>query len=152
MFGKFEPELSEIFLEGVFCFLNKNGHLLNVNVNLSFFHNRSDLHTRAVEQRSSTLSLFADFVDGKIIRVARTISSDMQKSIYNGNKRTHAFKFQTVVLPDGLVVHEDVAHEGRRHSYPICTRSKLDEHLRNILKIGSTQYRLYGDSAYCSQP
>ena len=39
------------------------------------------------------------FVDGTV----RPISPPVARLVYNGHKRVHALKFQTVALPNGLV-------------------------------------------------
>ncbi len=60
-------------------------------------------------------------------------------------------KFKLIVTPDGLALHVDGAHEGRRHDQTIWRRSKLDEKLEQILIHEDVQYRIYGDNAYTRQ-
>ena len=38
-----------------------------------------------------------------------------QRAIYNGHKRVHSMKFQSVALPNGLVGHLCGPVEGKRH-------------------------------------
>ena len=41
------------------------------------------------------------FIDGTVRPIARP--GENQRVVYNGHKRVHALKFQSVVLPNGLI-------------------------------------------------
>lgn len=43
------------------------------------------------------------FVNGTVRPICRP--GDMQRTVYNGHKRVHGLKFQSVVLPNGLVAN-----------------------------------------------
>ena len=66
---------------------------------------------------------------------------------YNGHKRSHALKFQTVTTPDGLFFHAGPI-EGRRHDWTLYIRSGVDDALPHVIEINSTLYCSYGDSGY----
>jgi hypothetical protein len=65
--------------------------------------------------------------------------------VYNGHIRTHAIKFQSVIItPTGLIADLFGPYEGRRHDCALLEASGLIE--RNEDKY--TGYTLYGDPAY----
>lgn len=43
------------------------------------------------------------FIDGTVRPVCRT--GEQHRVLYNGHKRVHALKFQSVVLPSGMIAH-----------------------------------------------
>ena len=43
------------------------------------------------------------FVDGTVRPISKP--GDMQRIVYNGHKRVHALKFQSVALPNGLIAN-----------------------------------------------
>ena len=45
----------------------------------------------------------SDFVGGTIARICRPILNE--RVVYSHDKRVHGIKFQTVVLPDGLIIN-----------------------------------------------
>ena len=67
----------------------------------------------AVHEQGSPLPNVWGFIDGTIRRICRPESG--QRLVYNGHKRVHGFKFQSVVTPFGIVVHLYGPVEGKRH-------------------------------------
>ncbi|POM67119.1 Hypothetical protein PHPALM_16924 [Phytophthora palmivora] len=66
------------------------------------------------------------FIDGTIRPICRP--SKGQRVMYNGHKRIHAMKFQTVVTPDGIISHLFGPVDGRQAR---CLLYKLrDDHPR----------------------
>lgn len=152
LFGRFEHELSEIFWDGVSTFLDVRGELLSGELGSDFIKSNAFRYAQAIEQKAEHLKNCIGFVDGTVIRIARPSNNAIQRAVYNGHKRSHALKFQPIVLPDGLAIHVDGVHEGRRHDVTLWNRSNLDAQLENIFFIEGTQYKLFGDSAYTSKP
>jgi hypothetical protein len=77
----------------------------------------------------------------------------MQRVFYNGHKRVHALKYQSIVTPDGLIAHLYGPIEGRRHDSGILRESSLLEVLRRMPSPpGGGQYCVYGDPAYPLRP
>ena len=68
--------------------------------------------------------------------------------MYNGHKRHHGIKFQSIVLPDGLVAQMFGPVKGRRHDTTLLKLSKGDE-VMLLLPPGSF---IYGDQAYQVRP
>ena len=59
------------------------------------------MYAYAVADRGTALSNCFGFVDGTVRPICRPGKD--QKVVYNGHKRVHALKFQSVSLPNGLV-------------------------------------------------
>ena len=46
------------------------------------------------------------FVDRTVRRICRP--GEMQRLVYNGHKRVHALKFQSLSLPNGIIANMDL--------------------------------------------
>ena len=57
----------------------------------------------AVAAQGSPLTNCFGFIDGSVRPISRP--GENQKVVYNGHKRVHALKFQSVTLPNGLIAH-----------------------------------------------
>ena len=55
------------------------------------------------------------FVDGTVRSIAHPTKN--QGVMYNGHKRVHAIKVQSVVTPNGLNANLSGPFEGKRHDY-----------------------------------
>eukprot|EP00644_Phytophthora_capsici_P014658 jgi/Phyca11/128795/e_gw1.78.45.1 len=69
-----------------------------------------------------------------------------QEAVYNGHKRVHAFKFQTVVAPDGIICHVYGPVDGRRHDIYMLRESGL----MGLLEANPLFHNklIFGDPAY----
>ena len=74
--------------------------------------------------------------------------SNIQRACYSGHKRHHGLKFQSVVLPDGMVAQMFGPVEGRRHDVFLLNKSRLDQ---RMALLPPTAY-VYGDQAYPVRP
>ena len=95
------PVLSMITNQMVDFVYNVHGHrVLNWNhevlspVNLQTY-------VDAVTARGAPLPNFFGFIDGTVRPVSRP--GEYQRLLYNGHKRVHALKFQSIDLPNGLI-------------------------------------------------
>ena len=72
-----------------------------------------------------------------------------QRALYNGHKRYHALKFQSVVAPSGLIANLYGPVEGKRHDSSMLMDSSLLNQLQQY-SFGQNQCTLciYGDPAY----
>ena len=106
-------------------------------------HNNNSF-ANAIHLKGAALSNCWGFVDGTVRPICRP--SQHQEVMYNGHKRIHALKFQTVKTPNDLMAHLYEPVEGRRHNAYIWRESRRLEELearsqeRHILCI-------YGDPA-----
>ena len=60
-------------------------------------------YAEAVFNKGAPLSNCFGFVDGTVRPITRP--GENQRLLYNGHKRVHGLKFQSVVLPNGLIAH-----------------------------------------------
>ena len=86
------------------------------------------------------------FIDGTVRGICRP--SRYQKRVYNGHKRKHALKFQSVSAPDGLIIHLSGPWVGRRHDARMLRESGLMDMLASHCTFEDECFRVYGDPAY----
>ena len=60
-------------------------------------------YAQVISQRGSPLQNCFGFVDGTVRPIARP--NNHQRVVYNGHKRVHALKFQSLALPNGIIGH-----------------------------------------------
>ena len=60
-------------------------------------------YTYAVSRKGAPLDNCFGFVDGTVRPISRP--GETQRVLYNGHKRVHAIKFQSVALPNGLIAN-----------------------------------------------
>ena len=60
-------------------------------------------YARSVHAKGAALQNCLGFVDGTVRPIARR--DEHQRMMYNGHKREHAIKFQSVALPNGLIAN-----------------------------------------------
>lgn len=102
-FGRAVPEISMITT----CF--ENWIYTNHHSKITAWNDRLlsrdklQVYADAVAGKGAALSNCFGFVDGTVRPICRP--GENQKCVYNGHKRVHALKFQSVTLPNGLVAH-----------------------------------------------
>ena len=55
----------------------------------------------AISQKGAALDNCFGFIDGTVRPISRP--GEHQRLVYNGHKRVHALKFQSLILPNGLI-------------------------------------------------
>ena len=101
----------------------------------------------AIHNRGAALNNCWGFVDGTVRPICRP--SRNQRVAYNGHKRVHAIKFQSVVAPNGLVANLYGPVEGRRHDDFMLQMSGLLPQLEQYSFSPNGQALcIYGDPAY----
>ncbi|TPX34384.1 hypothetical protein SmJEL517_g03040 [Synchytrium microbalum] len=104
-------------------------------------------YSEAIWNKGGKLQGCFGFIDGTMRNIARPISN--QEMVYNGWKRVHALKFQSVVAPDGLILHLDGPYLGKDHDAWVLHVTGLLDILEESLQFGDgRQFVLYGDPAY----
>lgn len=142
VFGRSSSMLSRIFntvvsdiyerSQRVMCLLNKT-------------HTNLEELAGLVEAKCPLSSCVA-FVDGTVRGVCRP--KQWQETVYNGHKRKHAIKYQSVMTPDGLITLHG-PYPGRRHDAFLFQESGVTEQLSTLpLRPDGTKYVIYGDPAY----
>ena len=104
-------------------------------------------YATAIHQRGAGLDNCWGFVDGTIRRISRP--GQDQRILYNGHKRVHAIKFQSVAAPNGLVANLYGPVEGRRHDSGMLADSGLLTNLQaHSFSPTGRVLCIYGDPAY----
>lgn len=87
------------------------------------------------------------FIDGTIRPICRP--TYWQRVAYSGHKRFHGIKFQSILTPDGLIVHMFGPIEGRRHDSHMLRLSALLLELQQFSRDDNGAiFYIYGDPAY----
>ena len=99
----------------------------------------------SVRRKGDPLDSCFGFVDATVRPICRP--SGHQRRAYNGHKRVHAIKFQSVSAPDGRIIDLTGLWEGGRHDCGKLRESGLVERLEVISDMVEGAC-IYGDSAY----
>ena len=101
----------------------------------------------AVHRRGAALDNVWGFIDGTVRQCSRPKQN--QQAIYNGHKKVHGIKFQSVSTPNGLITNLYGPVEGQRHDSTMLMMSNLLNQL-NIYSHdpAGNVLCLYGDPAY----
>lgn len=82
---------------------NQHGHRLT-QWNDTLLNNASlERYAEAISNRGSALDNCFGFIDGTVRPICRP--GELQRTVYNGHKRVHALKFQSVTLPNGMIAN-----------------------------------------------
>lgn len=106
-------------------------------------------------EKSISGSRIIGFIDGTHAEIARPYggpnrSNRLQNSVFSGHKKTHIMKYQAVTTPDGLCIDLTGPFSGSQHDSFMFMHSDLYDRLKQALRVGGSQYRIYGDPAYRS--
>ena len=99
----------------------------------------------AIHNKGAPLENCFGFIDGTVRPIARP--KYHQRVMYNGHKRINSIKFQSVVLPNGVIANLARPYEGKRHS-TMLHESGLLGSLQQIAFHNNQPLCLYGDPAY----
>ena len=86
------------------------------------------------------------FIDGTVRRICRATNN--QKVTYNGHKRKHALKYQSIVSLDGLIADLRGPYCGSRHDARMLSDSKVMHDIYNLNNSNNIYINCYGDPAY----
>ena len=100
-FWRSVPELSLILSEVAEHVFQNNGHMLR-DLHQPWLQPRClEEFANAIHRKGAALDNCWGFVDGTV----RPITRQGQRVMYNGHKRVHGIKFQSVVSPNGLIAN-----------------------------------------------
>lgn len=102
-FGRSVHEISLIASEVTDFMYENHGHLLRTFNQQWLEPDRLVEFANAIHNRGAALTNCWGFVDGTVRPIARP--DQHQRTVYNGHKRVHAIKFQSVVAPNGLIAN-----------------------------------------------
>jgi len=105
----------------------------------------------AIHRKGAALDNCWGFVDGTVRPVCRP--KGMQRVLYNGHKKVHSIKFQSVASPNGMIAKLYSPVEGRRHDSGMLADSQLLLKLQqHSIGINGQILCIYGDPAYPLRP
>jgi len=102
-FGRPVPEMSmmtNVVMEWIYH--EHSHHLTDFN---QPFLSRASLRTYAdsIHEKGAALNNCWGFIDGTVRPICRPLQN--QRIVYNGHKRVHALKFQSIATPNGLIAN-----------------------------------------------
>lgn len=124
-------------------------HLLEYHES-RFGHRKLQEYDAAIASTGCPLARCVGFIDGTLRPLCRPVY--LQAKLYNGHKRVHALKFQSVVTPDGMVSHLSGPFLGNRHDSAVLLLSGLLDHMEAKMHDNNGPFRLYGDAGYPISP
>lgn len=146
-FARPVPQLSMVVNETMDLLYARFGHLLSC-LNQPWLSQTNLVEfSHSIYRKGAALDNCWGFIDGTVRPVARP--GEHQRVLYNGHKRVHAIKFQSVVAPNGLIANLFGPVEGRRHDSGMLAMSGLLPVLeRHYTSPTGQPLCLYGDPAY----
>lgn len=145
--GRTKVEISYIFNHVIDYLYNTHNHLLSDLSRdwLSYEHLRN--YAEAVSDRNAPLENCWGFIDGTVRPICRPQLN--QKLVFNGHKRVHGLKFQSIVIPNGLISHLYGPIEGRHHDAGMLRESNVLAQMANhMISPNGHIFSVYGDPAY----
>ncbi|KAK3105969.1 hypothetical protein FSP39_009829 [Pinctada imbricata] len=151
VFGRSKAELSYICNTVLNLIDSEHGHLLE-NLNQSWLaHNQLDEMVDSVRRCDAPLSNCWGFIDGTVRPICRP--QENQRLVFNGHKRIHGLKFQSIVTPNGMIAHLFGPIEGRRHVAGMLRESGIETQMQRYMTTQNNEvYSVYGDPAYPISP
>ncbi|XP_048576221.1 uncharacterized protein LOC125557565 [Nematostella vectensis] len=146
-FARAVPQISMVVNEAV-SYIYTNYRYLLSSFNQAWL---SPVHledyARLVALKGAALNNCWGVIDGTVRPICRP--GLQQRTMYNGHKRVHAIKFQSVVAPNGLIANLFGPIEGKRHDSAMLHESGLLPLLeRHAINTAGQPLCLYGDPAY----
>ena len=158
LFGVPSSSCSYIISHGITMLYAKFGNRLNYFDHEMVLRRLQDYQDSINTKSRGAVEKCFGFIDGTVHQVCRPRtkrrfaqiqnSNNIQRALYSGHKRHHGVKFQSIILPDGMIAMMFGPIEGRRHDITLLKLSKLDERMR-LLPPDSY---VYGDQAYPARP
>jgi len=107
---------------------------------------RLEDYAHVVHEKGAPLTRCVGFIDGTARPLSRPTAH--QRMFFSGHKRVHCIKFQSVMMPDGIIAHLSGPWNGTRHDAGMFHESGVDRIIGRHLNIEEVQYYIYGDLAY----
>ena len=146
-FGRPVPELC-MMSNSILNFIYENYNYLLNDFNQPWLNqNKLEEYSIAIHNKGAPLMNCFGFVDGTVRPCSRP--GQNQRLLFNGHKRIHALKFQSVVIPNGLICNLYGPVEGRRHDSGMLAESRLLDQLQlHAYTPNREPLCIYGDPAY----
>jgi len=119
-------------------------------VSPSIWHSQMPYYAELIQRKSNNAVLTTwSFIDGTLRKTCRPVR--FQRQAYSGHKRHHGIKFQSLVIPEGLIACLYGPIAGHRHDSYMLTESNILPQVRELMPLdgsNGTVYQIYGDPAY----
>lgn len=102
-FGRPVPEICMMTNKVLNFIFENHGHRITQWNNTILNHECLEQYAEAIYAKGAALNNCFGFVDGTVRPICRP--NENQRQVYNGHKRVHALKFQSVAIPNGLVAN-----------------------------------------------
>ena len=114
-------------------------------------HPHLQTFTEVINEKGAALQNCWGFIDGAVRPISRPGRN--QRVMYNGHKKVHSIKFQSIATPNGLIASLYGPVEGKRYDSAMLTQSQVLNQLQRLSfnPHGDTLY-VYGDPAYPLRP
>lgn len=146
-FGRPVPQLCMITNHMINFLYDQYAHLLHDLNQPLLSPQHLQMYADAIQNKGAALDNCWGFIDGTVRPICRP--KEHQRMVYNGHKRVHALKFQSVVTPNGLIANLFGPVEGRRHDSGILAMSGILPQLDQVSFSPTGQAMcIYGDPAY----
>lgn len=150
VFGRRKEEISMIFNHVLSFVFDHFNHLLTSFNQPWMSPENLRRFADAIHQKGAPLVNCWGFIDGTLRPICRP--GMWQKEVYSGHKRVHALKYQSIMVPNGLVANMFGPFEGRRHDAAMLAESDIMPHLQNLRDNHGEKLCIYGDPAYPLSP
>ena len=146
-FGRPVPDYSIIFNDVMTRIYDRFEFLVS-DFNVPFLsQNHLMEYCRVIKDKGAPLDRCIGFIDGTVRPICRPGRN--QAIVYNGHKRVHALKYQSVALPNGLIGNMFGPPEGKRHDCALLRESGLIQNLNQYAYDNNRNpLYIYGDPAY----
>ena len=105
----------------------------------------------AINSKGGALNNCWGFIDGTVRAISRPGKN--QRVLYNGHKKVHAIKFQSIAAPNGLIANLYGPVEGKRHDSAMLAMSGiLNQMQQYAVNPNGDLLCVYGDPAYPLRP
>ena len=146
-FGRPAPQLcmiSNLVMDHIY---NNFRHLLDSFNQAWLAPQQLQYFADAIHAKGAPLQNYWGFIDGTVRPICRPQQN--QRILYNGHKRVHALKFQSVVTPNGLIANLSGPYEGKRHDSGMLAESSLLQKLQlHSFNPAGNPLCIYRDPAY----
>ena len=102
-FGRPVPVLSMINNDVLDFIYSAHSHRITQWNNMILDLVNQERCANAISEKGAALDNCIGFIDGTVRPICRP--GEMQRTVYNGHKRVHAIKFQSVTLPNGMIAN-----------------------------------------------
>ena len=86
--------------------------------------NNLQIFADAIHDKGAPLENYCGFVDKTVRPIYRPIEN--QRIVYNGHKKVHTIKFQSLVAPSDLMANLFGPVEGRTQPAIVCSKSTIE--------------------------